>query len=385
MPESLTIETRDGIATVPAEDWNACAGEDNPFVTHEFLKALEDSQSVGEGSGWTPLHLVAREGARIVACAPLYAKDHSQGEYVFDHGWAEAFMRAGGRYYPKLQLAVPFTPVPGPRLLVRDGAPEETRATLVAALAEIAKRTGVSSLHATFLTEEDRDAFAAGGFLMRQGFQFHWDNRGYGSFDDFLADLSHSRRKSIKRERRAVADQGIVLEILTGDDLKPEHWDHFFRFYMATSDRKWGDPYLTRDFFDRLHHTMRDRVALVMARHEGRWIGGALNLIGRDALYGRNWGCLGDWPFLHFEACYYQAIEFAIANKLPRVEAGAQGEHKLQRGYLPVETWSAHWIAHDGLKRAVADFLPRERAAVRARIAEYAAEGPFKTALPAMD
>jgi predicted N-acyltransferase len=312
----------------------------------------------------------------------MYAKAHSYGEYVFDHGWAQAYERAGGRYYPKLQVAVPFTPVPGPRLLVRPDAPAGTREALVAALAEIARRRRVSSLHVTFCSDEDNDAFAEAGWLIRQGFQFHWDNAGYRSFDDFLGCLSHSRRKAIRRERRAVAEQGIALEVVSGADLTRRHWDTFFDFYIATSERKWGDPYLTREFFDVLGTTMSERVALVLASREGQWIGGALNLIGAEALYGRNWGCRGDYPFLHFEACYYQAIDFAIARGLARVEAGAQGEHKLGRGYLPRATWSAHFILDANFRAAVEDFLGRETHAIRHEMRALMADSPFKQATP---
>jgi hypothetical protein len=377
--DRLTLETVAQIAAVPAEDWDACAGADNPFVGHAFLKALEDSKSVGREAGWLSQHAVTRDATgRIVAVVPMYLKGHSYGEYVFDHGWADAYMRAGGRYYPKLQVAVPFTPASGPRILVRGDAREGTREAVIATLPQIAQRMRVSSLHATFCTAQDSDGFAAAGYLIRQGLQFHWENHGYRSFDDYLATLSHSRRKSVRRERRAVAEQGITLEILTGADLKPAHWDAFFEFYIATSERKWGDPYLTREFFDILGATMADRVALVIARKDGRAIGGALNLVGADTIYGRNWGCRGDYPFLHFEACYYQAIEFAIGRGLSRVEAGAQGEHKLQRGYLPVATWSAHWIADPGLREAIARFLERERPAIAAHIAELGECSPYR-------
>lgn len=377
--DRLTIELVTQIDAVAAADWDACAGAGNPFVGHAFLKALEDSRSVGREAGWLPQHVVTRDAAgQIVAVVPMYLKGHSYGEYVFDHGWAEAYMRAGGRYYPKFQIAVPFTPVPGPRILVRPDAPPGTREAVIATLPQVAQRSHASSLHATFCTDTDRDAFAAAGYLIRQGLQFHWENRGYKSFDDFLATLSHSRRKSLKRERRAVAEQGITLEIVSGADLRPAHWDAFFGFYIATSERKWGDPYLTREFFDIVGATMAERVALVLARKDGRFIGGALNLVGEDTIYGRNWGCRGDFPFLHFEACYYQAIEFAIARGLKRVEAGAQGEHKLQRGYLPVATWSAHWIADRGLRDAVAAFLKRETPAVAGRICELGEFSPYR-------
>ncbi|MFM8991970.1 MAG: GNAT family N-acetyltransferase, partial [Alphaproteobacteria bacterium] len=326
-------------------------------------------------------HVVAEDAAGgVVACAPLYLKAHSQGEYVFDHGWAEAWQRAGGRYYPKLLCAVPFSPVPGPRLLLRDPADSVLRATLARGLVELADEAGVSSLHANFCTPEDAEAFRAAGMLLRTGFQFHWENRGYGSFEDFLGALSHSKRKSIRKERREVAATGVELVTLRGDELDHSHWDAFFDFYMATADRKWGRPYLNRDFFAHLHGTLRDRVALVMGRHEGGWVAGALNLVGTDALYGRNWGATADFKHLHFEACYYRAIEYAIAHGLARVEAGAQGEHKLQRGYLPVRTFSAHWIRDEGFRAAVDDFLGRETRAVDDAIADLSAHSPFKQA-----
>ncbi len=377
--DRLTIEIVDRIEAIDAEAWNACAGDANPFVTHAFLLALERSGSVGGRTGWVPYHAIARAaGGKIVGAVPMYLKGHSYGEYVFDHGWAQAYIRAGGRYYPKLQVSVPFTPVPGSRLLVRPDTPRSVRPALIEALGEVARRRKVSSLHVTFCTDAEKDAFAAAGWLIREGYQFHWSNAGYGSFDDFLATLSHSRRKMIKRERREVAAQGIAIEVVTGADLKTAHWDAFFDFYIATSERKWGDPYLTRPFFDLLGATLGERVALVMAKQDGRWIGGALNLIGDDAIYGRNWGSRGDHPFLHFEACYYQAIEFAIARGLKRVEAGAQGEHKLSRGYMPKATWSAHLILDAGFRAAVADFLRRETAAVTQEIDVLADHGPFK-------
>lgn len=361
--DTLSARLVDGLHQVAAADWDACAGAANPFVSHAFLLALEQSKSVGGRSGWTPRHLVVADGVgTIVAFAPLYAKTHSQGEYVFDHGWAEAFERAGGRYYPKLQLAVPFTPVPGRRLLVRPGANEDAvRRAVAHALVDVAKSSEVSSLHVTFAGEDDTRALADAGFLLRLGHQYHWHNRGYGSFDDFLGDLRSAKRKAVRRERRDVAATGVDIRVLTGGDLRPEHWGAFFGFYMDTGSRKWGRPYLTRAFFDLLGAAMPEHLALVLCTRDGVPVAGALNLIGADALYGRYWGCLEDHRFLHFEACYYRAIEFAIARGLARVEAGAQGEHKLQRGYLPVATHSAHWIAHEGFRDAVADFLVRER------------------------
>jgi len=345
------------------------------------LHALEASGSVGAEAGWQPQHLVvpdAQGGLR--GAVPLYLKSHSYGEYVFDWGWAEAYERAGGRYYPKLQSSIPFTPVTGPRLMVRPDADAATiRSALIAGLLELARRYGVSSLHVTFPPHGEWEQLGAAGFLQRTGLQYHWENRGYGSFDDFLAALSSRKRKTIRKERRRVAESGLTLRALTGGDLAPRHWDAFYRFYLATSDRKWGRPYLNRDFFRRLGETMAEQVVLILAEDRGRPVAGALNLRGDEALYGRNWGALGDYRFLHFEACYYRAIDFAIAEGLARVEAGAQGEHKVQRGYLPVETYSAHWIADTGFREAVAGFLRRERLQVAHEIDALSGYGPFRS------
>lgn len=381
---NLSLETIEGLDAVAAAEWDACAGADNPFVSHAFLRAIEESGSASAETGWQPHHLIARDAAgTLVGAVPMYAKGHSYGEYVFDHSWADAYRRAGGRYYPKLQVCVPFTPVPGPRLLVRPGPlAEGVREALAASMADLPKRLNVSSLHATFCTEEEAGVFADAGFILRRGFQFHWTNRGYADFEAFLAELSHSRRKSIRKERREVAQMVVELVRLTGDAILPEHWDAFFEFYISTSDRKWGSPYLTREFFDMLGARMADKVLLVMARKDGRWVAGALNLIGSDTLYGRNWGCAGDFKHLHFEACYYQALDFAIERKLARVEAGAQGEHKLQRGYMPVPTWSAHRLRDAGFDKAVRDFCANEAQAVEAHCRELAASGPFKSAGP---
>jgi predicted N-acyltransferase len=379
--DAITVRLVEQIADIDGPAWDACAGATNPFLSHAFLHAVEASGSATADTGWQPQHLIAEDSrGQVVGVVPMYLKSHSYGEYVFDHGWADAYRRAGGRYYPKLQVAVPFTPVTGPRILVGardDGA--AIRAALIGALAEVARRRRVSSLHATFCTEEEARDFEAGGFLIRTGCQYHWENRGYRGFDDFLAALSHGKRKSIRKERREVAESGVELVQLTGAELRAEHWDAFFRFYTATGNRKWGSPYLTHDFFHRLGASLADRVLLVMARHRGRWVAGALNLIGGDTLYGRNWGCTADFRFLHFEACYYQALDFAIARGLARVEAGAQGEHKIQRGYLPTPTHSAHWIADQGFRDAVAQFLKRETVLMRQEIAELAAHSPFKS------
>jgi predicted N-acyltransferase len=377
--EPVTIRLVERIAELPAAAWDACAGADNPTVSHAFLDALEESGSAVGETGWLPQHVAVEDrDGRLIAAAPMYLKSHSYGEYVFDHGWADAYERAGGRYYPKLQLAVPFTPVPGPRLLVHPDAPEGTRDALIAGLVEIAKRMGVSSLHVTFPTAPEWQALGAAGFLQREGEQFHWENPGYGSFEDFLAALSSRKRKNIRKERAASLEGGLTIHTLTGDAIERRHWDAFFRFYRNTSDRKWGHPYLTREFFDRLGATMADKVVLVMAERGGRLVAGALNLLGRDTIYGRNWGSTGEFPFLHFECCYYRAIDFAIAHGLKRVEAGAQGPHKIQRGYLPVATYSAHWIRDPAFAKAVADFLRRERRAVQREREELAEYAPFR-------
>jgi len=367
--DRLTLRAVDTLADVPAAAWDACAGA-NPFVSYAFLQALEESGSATDETGWLPQHLLLEDDSgQLIGATPLYLKSHSYGEYVFDHGWAAAYERAGGRYYPKLQVAVPFTPVPGPRLLLRPDARPGAMRLLLAGLVEVAKRSEVSSLHVTFPTAAECDALVDAGFLRRVGRQFHWENLGYRSFDDFLAALNARKRKQIKRERRD-ANEAVAIEMLCGDDVKAHHWDAFFRFYTSTSDRKWGSPYLTREFFALLGQRMAEKVLLVMAKHDGRYVAGALNLIGSDTLYGRNWGCIGHFPFLHFEACYYRAIEFAIARGLKRVEAGAQGEHKILRGYLPQPTYSAHWIRDPGFRGAVEDFLRREAVAVENEMEE---------------
>ena len=400
----LRIRIAQSLADVPAAAWDACAAgpvvstaepshEDNsppelstrgkvsnPFITHDFLSSLEASHSVGGRTGWQPRHLLA-EGANgtLLGAAPCYVKSHSRGEYVFDHGWAEAFEHAGGDYYPKLQVAVPFTPVTGPRLLARPGPlAEAVRGGLADALVEITTASELSSAHVTFLTEPEWRALGERGFLQRTDQQFHWENAGYGSFDDFLGALASRKRKAIRRERKEALEPGIEVAWLTGSDLTEAVWDAFFAFYMDTGSRKWGQPYLTREFFSIVGEKMRDSILLVMAKRGGRWIGGALNFLGHDTIYGRNWGAIEHHPFLHFELCYYQAIDYAIQNKLARVEAGAQGEHKLARGYLPKTTYSAHFIANPALRRAIADYLARERAYVRAAGEELAAAAPFR-------
>ncbi len=373
---AIELSLAERIGAIAPEDWNACAGPGNPFIGHAFLSALEDSGSVGKDTGWFPRHMVARDAAgQVLGVVPLYIKTHSQGEYVFDHGWAEAYERAGGQYYPKLQASVPFSPVPGARLLARPG-PEAgaIRMAMAKGMAEVARRMGVSSLHVTFCGEDEAAIMEAAGYLRREGTQFHWLNDGYKTFDDFLGTLASRKRKQLRKERRDALAPGIVIRALSGAELTPEVWDDFFEFYISTSDRKWGSPYLNREFFDLLSQRLGDAVVLVTAEKNGERIAGALNLRGDEALYGRNWGCRGDWPMLHFECCYYRAIDYAIAHGLKRVEAGAQGPHKIQRGYLPVATHSAHWIADAGFRSAVADYLKRERASVvreRAMLAEH--------------
>ncbi|MFM7029180.1 MAG: GNAT family N-acetyltransferase [Chakrabartia sp.] len=364
----------DGVAGLDAAQWDAVAGSDNPFLSHGFLAALESSGSVGAGTGWQPVPLILDEGGVIRGALPAYLKSHSQGEYVFDHGWAEAWHRAGGSYYPKLQIAVPFTPVPGPRLLARDA--DSTR-QLIAAAEALTDQNGLSSAHATFVDADQLALFREAGWLIREGLQYHWFNKGYADFEAFLAALSSRKRKAIRKER-AAAVEGLTIRALRGDEIEPQHWDAFWHFYQDTGARKWGRPYLTRDFFARIGATMGDRVLLYLAERDGRPIAGALNFIGETALYGRYWGCTEDVPFLHFELCYYRAIETAIALGLSRVEAGAQGEHKLARGYEPTPTWSAHYIPHEGFRAAVADFLVRERRAVERDIAFLGEVTPFR-------
>ena len=365
----------EGIASFSKEEWDACAGRDNPFVSHDFLSAMEESGSAVSRTGWqpTPLAIDGPDG-KAAAILPAYAKSHSQGEYVFDHGWADAWHRAGGSYYPKLQIAAPFSPVPGPRLLLRDPA---LAAPLIAAAEMVVGNNDLSSAHATFVEEAQIPLFEAAGWLIRADRQFHWSNRGYASFDDFLGQLASRKRKAIRKER-AAAVQGLEIVHLSGDALEEEHWDAFWRFYQDTSARKWGRPYLTRRFFTLLGERMADRVLLIMALRDGKPMAGALNLIGTDAIYGRNWGAVEDVPFLHFELCYYQAIDAAIARGLARVEAGAQGEHKLARGYEPVATWSAHYIPNLGFRRAVADYLEHERRAIAENIDDLSEYTPFK-------
>ncbi|MDV6226731.1 GNAT family N-acetyltransferase [Nitratireductor aquimarinus] len=371
MSGDVTLTVSPSFADMPASDWEALAGAGpqaagapyNPFVSHAFLSSLEESGCAVRESGWLGQHLFLRsEEGVLLGAVPCYLKSHSQGEYVFDHGWADAFERAGGHYYPKLQVSVPFTPATGPRLLVRDGiAPDAVRHALAEGLKTLTDKLGVSSVHVTFARDEDIAALDDAGFLLRTDQQFHFFNRGYENYDDFLGTLASRKRKALKKERRTALENGIEIEWLTGAGLTEAVWDDFFAFYLDTGSRKWGRPYLNRRFFSLIGERMADDILLVMARREGRYIAGAINFIGSDTLFGRNWGCIEHHPFLHFEVCYHQAIEFAIARGLSTVEAGAQGQHKLARGYEPVTTRSAHYIPHPGLRRAVAQYLELER------------------------
>jgi uncharacterized protein len=399
----ITLEALPSVSDIPAADWNACANPEisaavtlaamdvaaprcsstrhayNPFVSHAFFSALEASGSATLRTGWAPRHLVAKAGDRIVGIVPCYLKSHSQGEYVFDRGWADAYERAGGRYYPKLQVSVPFTPATGPRLLVRDGQdPRQIGDILADGLMALCGISEASSVHVTFAQEQEWELLAAKGFLKRTDQQFHWHNQGFASFDDFLATMNSRHRKAIKRERRDALAAGVTIHWLTGKDITEDAWDAFFDFYMETGSRKWGRPYLNRKFFSLIGESMSQDILLVMAKRDGRWIAGAINFIGSDTLFGRNWGAIEHHPFLHFEVCYYQAIDFAIQHRLKIVEAGAQGEHKIVRGYLPQTTYSAHFIADRGLRRAIDEYLARERAYVEEAGRELAEAAPFR-------
>ncbi len=389
--ETAVVRVATSMTEIDAGAWDACANPDarefNPFLAHAFLKALEDAGTVNRHTGWLPQHLLLEgPGGGIAGAMPCYLKSHSRGEYVFDWGWADAYERAGGSYYPKLLSAVPFTPVPGRRLLVPPGPDSEEReGTLAAAAVTLAQKLGVSSLHITFPTEGEWQRLPDLGFLQRTDQQFHWHNEGYRTFEDFLASLASRKRKTVRKERAQALGPGLTIEHLTGSDIHEEHWDAFFDFYMDTGSRKWGRPYLNRRFFSLLGEAMADRCLLVMVRRQGRYIAGALNLIGGDCLYGRYWGAIEHHPCLHFEVCYYQAIEFAIARGLSRVEAGAQGEHKLARGYMPVPTYSLHWIADRNFRRAVARYLEEERQEVAEHREVLAAYGPYRKATAATE
>ncbi len=379
MPDRLSLNVVSSIGQVDAAAWDTCAGASNPFVSHAFLSALEDSGSVSAEAGWQPQHVVLKDSGRIVGCAPLYLKGHSYGEYIFDWGWAQAYERAGGRYYPKLQCAVPFTPVTGPRLLVAENEPqrEDLQRTLATGIVALARQLKVSSAHVTFATEAEHQLMAEEELMPRWSEQYHWKNEDYATFDHFLAALSSRKRKTIRRERE-IANERVNISVLTGDDIKARHWDAFFKFYINTSDRKWGQAYLNREFFALMGERLKDAVVLVVGEEDDRLVCAALNLRGGDTLFGRNWGTAVDYPMLHFEVCYYRAMDFAISEKLAWVEAGAQGEHKIQRGYLPRPTYSNHWIADQGFRAGVADFLKRERTAVTQQMAELTEMGPFK-------
>src|ERR1700704_3088994 len=403
----ITLEAVPSVSDIPAVEWDACANPQsktpslenldtlapsagdscaasrpgyNPFVCHAFFSALEASNSACARTGWGPRHLTARLDGEIAGIVPCYLKSHSQGEYVFDRGWADAYERAGGRYYPKLQVSVPFTPAAGPRLLIRAGVDkEQIGSALASGLVALCGMTKASSVHVTFAREAEAKFLASCGFLQRNDQQFHWHNQGYGCFDDFLGSLNSRHRKAIRRERReALAVNGVTIHALNGRDITEDAWDAFFAFYMETGSRKWGRPYLTRTFFSLIGESMSKDVLLVMARRNGRWIAGAINFIGSDTLFGRNWGAIEHHPFLHFEVCYYQAIDFAIRRGLKTVEAGAQGEHKIARGYLPQTTYSAHYIADPGLRRAISDYLRHERAYVAEAARELSDAGPFR-------
>lgn len=380
---TIEITLHPSLAEISASDWDACANPEggrpeDPLTTYRFLKALEDSGSVGGRSGWQPRYLVARADGQVIACAPMYAKGHSQGEYIFDFNWAQAYENAGGAYYPKLQIAVPFTPATGRRFLTRPGFEAMGMSALIQGAVQVASDNELSSLHITFCTEAEALAGAEMGLMSRVGQQFHWVNRDYADFDGFLADLSSRKRKNIRRERAEAQGFGGQILALTGNDIQPEHWDAFWRFYQDTGNRKWGTPYLTRAFFDCAQESLRDDMLLVLAMNDGRPVAGALNFIGRETLFGRYWGSTEYYPSLHFELCYYQAIDYAIKNGLSRVEAGAQGEHKLARGYLPVATHSLHWIGDLAFRDAIARYLIAETRAVDEEIEVLTAYGPFK-------
>jgi hypothetical protein len=383
-----SVRVISALGDIEPADWDACANPQgaayNPFVSWDFLQALEEAECVSAETGWLPQHLVldgsgAGDCREVAGVMPCYLKSHSQGEYVFDHGWAEAFEAAGGRYYPKLQASVPFTPVTGPRLMVRSGPDRQAdQQYLGAALGELTRRLKVSSAHVTFARQDEWRILSEHGYLRRTDQQFHWIDQGYGDFEGFLATLASRKRKAIRKERREALASGLEIAWITGADITEAHWDAFFGFYMDTGLRKWGRPYLNRRFFSLLGERLAERVLLIMASRDGRTIAGALNLIGSDTLYGRYWGCLEDHPCLHFEVCYYQAIDFALANGLARVEAGAQGAHKLARGYMPVTTYSAHYIAEPGFRRAVEDYLERERQHVAFENQALSQQGPFR-------
>ena len=376
--DALNLQMVGPIRMLDAAEWDQLAGTNNPFVSHAFLAALERGGAVGGNTGWEPAHIILRGGdGQLMAAMPLYIKHHSYGEYIFDHSWAKAFEQAGGSYYPKLLSAVPFTPANGPRLLARDNRADLKQA-LAKELRNLVLQNNLSSAHINFLHKSDAQLLSSNGWLVRSGIQFHWHNENYYDFDNFLTSLSSRKRKNIRKERASVKNAGVRMLRLNGDEITQQHIDQFYRFYLSTIDRKWGGAYLTHAVFEELRLTMADKMLLVMAEHNNRIIGGALNFIGEDTLFGRNWGADTDIPYLHFEACYYQAIEYAIKHGLIRVEAGAQGFHKVQRGYMPVTTYSAHYIAHNGLRTAVARFLKSESQGVDHEIELITRTSPFK-------
>ena len=386
--DDWSLETIESIGDVNADEWDRCAFKngslDNPFITHGFLLALEQSGSATKDTGWYPQHLILRDGKNTIQGAvPAYVKNHSQGEYVFDHSWADAFHRAGGDYYPKLQLSVPFTPATGPRFLIND---ESKKQHIVKALSQgiesLCQKYNLSSAHATFIDKPTWELLGENGWLRRTDTQFHWTNDGYKTFDEFLTALSSRKRKNIRKERRVVADSGVEFEYVTGAQITEAHWDAFFHFYQDTGARKWGTPYLTREFFSLITASMADNILLIMVKENGRYIAGALNFIGHDTLFGRYWGAVEERPCLHFETCYYQAMDFAIAHKLKYVEAGAQGPHKLARGYYPVTMYSAHHIAHPQFAQAIKKYLAHERTMVAEDNAVLSEQSPFKKSPP---
>jgi len=392
---SYTLTACSDITEIGQDAWDACANPASsihlseqvpfdPFVSYSFLHALEESHSAVAETGWAPYHLLLEDDAgRAAGVVPMYLKSHSQGEYVFDYSWADAFERAGGKYYPKLQIAVPFTPATGRRLLVSDSADAESiQEYLLGGVTQVAEKLGVSSVHITYAEKAQWQKMGSLGFLQRTHQQFHWQNQGFATFDDFLAALSSKKRKNIKRERKAALEGGVEIERLTGEDIEEHHWDAFYRFYIDTGGRKWGSPYLTREFFSQIGESMADSILLIMCKREGRYVAGAINFIGGECLFGRNWGCIEDHPFLHFEVCYYQAIEYAIENGLSRVEAGAQGQHKLARGYLPTHTYSAHWIVNESFREAISNFLNQENRYIDEEIEYLDEHSPFRRPVP---
>ncbi|MBY3036682.1 GNAT family N-acetyltransferase [Rhizobium laguerreae] len=388
MTDELSIRVERSFTAISPESWSRLSGASktcatiayNPFVSHAFLSSLEESGSADAETGWLGHHLLLATGhGELIGALPGYLKNHSQGEYVFDHGWADAFERAGGRYYPKLQCSIPFTPATGPRLLVTEGLQRlPIQSAIAESLKEVVRRLGISSAHITFVPDEEIGVFEMDGYLHRTDQQFHFINDGYANHEEFLETLASRKRKALRKERRAALENGISIDWLTGRDLTERIWDQFFKFYMDTGGRKWGRPYLTRKFYSLIGERMADDILLVMAKRDGRYIAGAINFIGGETLYGRHWGCIEEHPFLHFEVCYHQAIDFALSKGLKRVEAGAQGEHKLARGYLPVTTHSAHYVAHAGLRRAIGDYLARERADVEQMSELLTEHSPFR-------